>query len=257
MVEPAGPDAMPADPVEATLADVLRSDRDGIVVLGDEGHVLFVNDHAATMFGQPAEDLVGGDLEMDINSGGDDGTAQVRIHAITWRGSPASLIRLHDLAPGNANALDAFSATHDFLSGLPNRFLLEDRIAQVLARAERGEPGVVLFYCALSLPDGPDTAERELWAENLLRAIGERLPRVVRPSDTVAYLGNGEFAILCDRMDELGTLHVAARLRGALGTAVDAAGVAGPVGLAMGSAAADDAFLDAEVLIEWAKKAAE
>jgi GGDEF domain-containing protein len=257
MVESVGAERMPADALEATLADVLCSDRDGIVVLGADGEVLFVNGLAAVMFGQAAGDLVGGNLEIDINSGGHDGTAEVRIHPVHWRGSSAALIRLRDLAPREAPSLDAFSATHDALTGLPNRFLLEDRVTQVLARAERGERGVVLFFCALTGPDGRDALADDPRADALLRAIGDHVPRVVRPSDTTAYLGNGEFAILCDQMDERRAQLVESRLRAAFGTARDDAGMRGSTILKMGSATADDSFLDAGTLIEWARKAAE
>ena len=213
MVEPAG--KIPVDSLETTLFDVLESHTDGIVVLSAAGEVLFVNRTAASMFGQPATELVGDALEIDINSAGGDGIAEIRIQQVNWRGAPAALIHLHDVTLLDDPEVDAFKATHDAVTGLPNRYLLDDRVSQVLARAERGERGVVLFYCELDKAHGRDCPGDWHLPDRLLQEIAQHLTRAVRPSDTTAYLGNGEFAVLCDRLDERRSRHVEARLRDA------------------------------------------
>ena len=255
MVEPAG--QIPIDLLETTLFDVLDCDTDGIVVLSPAGEVLFVNRSAASMFGQAATELVGGALEIDINSAGGDGIAEVRIQQVNWRGAPAALIHLHDVSSNADAVLDAFRATHDAVTGLPNRYLLDDRISQVLARAERGERGVVLFYCELEKPHGPDWPGDWHLPDPLLQRIAQHLTRAVRPSDTTAYLGNGAFAVLCDQLDERRSRHVEARLRDAFFEALAVGDEFFPMVLKVGSVSADDSLLDAAMLLEWAKKAAE
>jgi diguanylate cyclase (GGDEF)-like protein len=257
MVEPAGQDRVSVDPLETSLFDVLESDPDGIVILSADGKVLFVNRTAESMLGQVATDLVGSTLEIDINAADDDGVAEVRIRQVNWRGTPASVIHLHQVTSNAGDEVDAHRATHDAVTGLPNVYLFNDRVTQVLARAERGEPGVLLFYCGLRDPGRLEWPGAEPIADVVLQEVAHSLTRVVRQSDTIAYLGNGEFAVLCDQPDERRSLQVEARIRGAFSHALASAGVHGTMTIRIGSVSATDSLVDASMLLEWARKGAE
>ncbi|MDA0181315.1 EAL domain-containing protein [Solirubrobacter phytolaccae] len=80
----------------------------------------------------------------------------------------------------------------DPLTGLPNRALFEERIAQVL---ERREPAVVAF---LDLDDFKRVNDSlgHAAGDRLLEICGERLRHALRATDTVARLGGDEFAVL-------------------------------------------------------------
>jgi diguanylate cyclase (GGDEF)-like protein/PAS domain S-box-containing protein len=86
-------------------------------------------------------------------------------------------------------------AFHDDLTGLGNRALFAERVAEALARADR--PGIVgVLYCDLDGFKGVNDRHGHAVGDELLGFVAERLARCVRPSDTVARLGGDEFAIL-------------------------------------------------------------
>lgn len=95
-------------------------------------------------------------------------------------------------------------AHYDSLTGLPNRLLLADRLAQDMAKIRRS--GKLLAVCYIDL-DGfkpvNDTYGHEA-GDRLLVEIARRLKACVRESDTVARVGGDEFVLLLMADDELG-----------------------------------------------------
>jgi diguanylate cyclase (GGDEF)-like protein len=87
-------------------------------------------------------------------------------------------------------------ALHDALTGLPNRALIVDRVGQMLARTHR-EPLAfgVLFIDLDNFKEINDSFGHH-HGDDLLRAVGERLAAIVRPSDSVGRLGGDEFVVL-------------------------------------------------------------
>jgi diguanylate cyclase (GGDEF)-like protein len=89
-------------------------------------------------------------------------------------------------------------ASHDSLTGLPNRRMFLDRLDHALARARRsGEQLAVLFFDLDRFKDINDTLGHAV-GDVVLGTVAERLQNVVREADTVARLGGDEFVILLD-----------------------------------------------------------
>lgn len=87
-------------------------------------------------------------------------------------------------------------ALHDSLTGLPNRTLFGDRARQAIAAAERhGDTFAVMLLDLDRFKQINDTLGHAT-GDRLLQAIGPRLARALRKSDTLARLGGDEFAVL-------------------------------------------------------------
>ncbi len=89
-------------------------------------------------------------------------------------------------------------ATHDFLTGLPNRRLFQERLDLALTKAEHNQQSLALLYIDL---DSFKAINDSLGHENgdkVLQVVGERLQGCIREIDTVARFGGDEFAIIID-----------------------------------------------------------
>jgi diguanylate cyclase (GGDEF)-like protein/PAS domain S-box-containing protein len=94
-------------------------------------------------------------------------------------------------------------ATHDALTELPNRFLLVDRLNQLLSRADRsGTYFAVLFMDLDRFKEVNDSHGHDV-GDLLLRAVAQRLAKSVRQSDTVARIGGDEFVILLETVHKV------------------------------------------------------
>jgi diguanylate cyclase (GGDEF)-like protein/PAS domain S-box-containing protein len=118
----------------------------------------------------------------------------------------------------------AYAATHDLVTGLPNRRLFLDRLEQAVARQRRGaRPPAVLFVDLDRFKQVNDRAGHAA-GDEVLRILASRLERTVRPTDVVARFGGDEFSVLCDETSEEEALAVADRLLAAICEPVELAG---------------------------------
>jgi diguanylate cyclase (GGDEF)-like protein len=107
--------------------------------------------------------------------------------------------------------------THDQLTGLANRYLFDDRLAQVVATARRkGRKMAVLFLDLDNFKLVNDTLGHGV-GDGLLRSVAGHLSSALRASDTAARVGGDEFALLLtDLNDELDARRVATKILEAL-----------------------------------------
>jgi diguanylate cyclase (GGDEF)-like protein/PAS domain S-box-containing protein len=113
-------------------------------------------------------------------------------------------------------------ATHDSLTGLPNRNLLIDRLTQALALAERsGRPTGLIFVDLDNFKAINDTGGHAA-GDAVLRQIGQRLLSAVRPMDSVSRLGGDEFVVLLAALNSsTDAAAVAARIQRAVDSPID------------------------------------
>jgi diguanylate cyclase (GGDEF)-like protein len=110
-------------------------------------------------------------------------------------------------------------ATHDPLTGLPNRTLLLDRLTHALTRARRtGTSLAVLFVDLDRLKLVNDTLGHDV-GDQLLRDVAERVAGCVRPGDTVARFGGDEFLVVAEDVDADAAAAIAERVVAAVARA--------------------------------------
>jgi diguanylate cyclase (GGDEF)-like protein len=103
------------------------------------------------------------------------------------------------------------TAEHDFLTGLPNRMLLNDRVSQAIAVAERHRTKVAVLFLDLDGFKHINDSLGHSIGDKLLQSIALRLVACVRSSDTVSRQGGDEFVALISEVQRPEDAAVLAR----------------------------------------------
>ncbi|MDQ1430083.1 MAG: hypothetical protein QOF40_685, partial [Actinomycetota bacterium] len=142
-------------------------------------------------------------------------------------------------------------ALHDSLTGLPNRALLQDRLATALAGAQRTQQSVALLVMDLNqFKEINDTLGHPM-GDRMLEQVGVRLAVLLRDCDTVARLGGDEFAVLLTvDASRRGAEGVAVRIRDALTEPFDLMGVAVQTAASIGIVLSPEDGADVDTLLQ-------
>jgi diguanylate cyclase (GGDEF)-like protein len=105
----------------------------------------------------------------------------------------------------------AYAAEHDFLTGLPNRMLLNDRIKQAIALAPRHANKVAVLFLDLDGFKQINDSMGHSIGDKLLQSVARRLVGCVRASDTVSRQGGDEFVVLLSEVQTLDDAALTAR----------------------------------------------
>jgi diguanylate cyclase (GGDEF)-like protein/PAS domain S-box-containing protein len=125
--------------------------------------------------------------------------------------SDAQAERMVDLR--EAQAALTKQATHDALTGLPNRALLVDRIEKALSHSKRSGLCIAILFVDLDRFKQVNDTQGHAAGDTVLRRVAEQLTGVVRPMDTVARIGSDEFVVLAPNVDShLHAVDIGARL---------------------------------------------
>jgi diguanylate cyclase (GGDEF)-like protein/PAS domain S-box-containing protein len=207
----------------------------------DDARILDVNEAFHSFFGYPREELLGrtslevgihvdpagraalvrrlraegrlrnGELQVRVATG-DIRNVLVSADVVDFMGDPCALVTFTDITDRKRyEARIEHLATHDELTGLPNRALMRDRIAQGLARARRAGLQVAVMFLDLDRFKVINDGYGHPFGDQLLRAVAQRLTELVREGDTVARLGGDEFLVLLLDLRRLADAYVVAQ----------------------------------------------
>ena len=124
------------------------------------------------------------------------------IHNRDGRVAGAVLV-FHDVSESRAMALKmAHLAQHDFLTGLPNRVLLTERLAQAIGLAQRRHKQVALVFLDLDYFKNINDSLGHAIGDQVLQSAAARLTAAVRATDTVCRQGGDEFVILLAEIEQ-------------------------------------------------------
>jgi len=102
------------------------------------------------------------------------------------------------------------SAEHDFLTGLPNRMRLNDRVGQAIALARRQKGMAAVLFLDLDGFKQINDSLGHLVGDKLLQSVALRLLNCVRGPDTVSRLGGDEFVVLIQQLQSPGNAAITA-----------------------------------------------
>jgi diguanylate cyclase (GGDEF)-like protein len=107
------------------------------------------------------------------------------------------VIVFHDVSVARAMSLRmSYLAQHDFLTELPNRMLLNDRLTQAMASADRHHTALAVLFVDVDRFKHINDSLGHAIGDHLLKSIAQRLVACLRSSDTVSRYGGDEFVVL-------------------------------------------------------------
>jgi diguanylate cyclase (GGDEF)-like protein/PAS domain S-box-containing protein len=235
------------------LVGLLDASGDAIVVFDRVGTMTFCNDIARTMLGLEEHSESGNDiaartfmqavrdqLPRDVISPDAGGTPQGRWEGEVAFRSPEGLSSILAVVVQavrtREGVLDHWSAiarditeernqqrelgrlaTHDALTGLPNRVLFLRKTAEAIERSRTTKNHVTVLFIDLDKLKHVNDTIGHVVGDQLIVSIAKRLMAATRPSDLVARIGGDEFVVLCEGLlDEHVAMDVAERIRNSI-----------------------------------------
>ena len=203
---------------------------EGIISISEQGTIELFNPRAESMFGHDENEMLGrhisellpepqpaerdGYLKRHLFAGGDSSTGltrefaarrkngqnftvEVRLSDFNLAGRHRIIAAMLDISERKAAEEKIIHlATHDALTDLPNRTLIQDRIDQAIRRARRsGSNFGVLFIDLDQFKTINDSLGHDI-GDKLLQAVANRLIQCLRSEDTVSRQGGDEFIVL-------------------------------------------------------------
>ncbi len=260
---------------------------DGVLVVNPNGEVIYLNQVAESLTGWSREEAFGRPVEQIFfvfdgvtrerapspaeRAIREDCTVALALGSVLIRRDGAdiaiedSAAPIHDRHGKTAGAVIVFhdarqsgaeiqkmsyQAQHDFLTGLPNRLLLMERLTQAIGMAKRHAKKIALLFVDLDRFKQINDTFGHAAGDHLLRDVAAEISACVRTTDTVSRHGGDEFIILLPEIEEIrDAAQVAEKLlaRFAAPRLIDGHEI--QVALSIGIAVYPESGLDAEALI--------
>jgi diguanylate cyclase (GGDEF)-like protein/PAS domain S-box-containing protein len=241
--------AMPSD-----VALALERLPIGVVATAAAGQIAYTNPHFCRLVGHAPAALSGVDLAQLRHHPAPQVRLAMRsahLAGETWQGETAlqtqrgvrhvlesaypvlddggrvtgSIHFFHELSALSASESLSRLAFYDSVTGLPNRSLLEERLAAELAATRRSGKAFAVIYSDIEHFDCVNVVLDRVAGDDLLRLIARRMQHTLRASDTIARIGGDEFAVLLPHAGGTdASLRIGEKLRRACSGWYEAAG---------------------------------
>jgi diguanylate cyclase (GGDEF)-like protein len=167
-----------------------------------------------------------------------------------------SRTRKHNAQLEQANAQLEHAATHDALTGLPNRVLLADRLAQATAQSERYSRGFAVLVVDLDRFKSINDSLGHIAGDDMLKEVAQRLSKLLRKADTLARLGGDEFVLVLNEISGPRDAEtVASKVLASMADPVELSGLDVQISASIGISVFPEDGADAETLLQHADAA--
>jgi diguanylate cyclase (GGDEF)-like protein/PAS domain S-box-containing protein len=217
---------------EAMFRALLESAPDAMVIVGSDGRIALVNRQTEQLFGWSRDLLIGEPVEVlvpvasrahhrehregfaaepqvrpmgvglelfGVRRDGSEFPIEISLSPLETDEGVLVSAAIRDITERkHAEQAMAHQATHDALTGLPNRVLLEDRLQQAIARSQRDGTSVAVLFIDIDRLKSINDSRGHAVGDQLLIAVADRLRGAVRPTDALARLGGDEFVIVTE-----------------------------------------------------------
>ncbi|OGB23772.1 MAG: diguanylate cyclase [Burkholderiales bacterium RIFCSPLOWO2_02_FULL_57_36] len=144
-----------------------------------------------------------------------------------------------------------YMAHHDFLTGLPNRLMLQERLDQAIALAKRHDTKLAVMFMDLDRFKTINDSLGHAVGDKMLQSVSQRLTDAVRSTDTVSHQGGDEFVLLLSEVaDENAVAVLATKICKLVSASYFIAGQDLHIGATIGISMYPDDGADAETLIK-------
>lgn len=263
------------------FARVARRTSDAVLVVDADGGVAFANDAARHLVDETHVDRLARAIRDQMPRALLDGTIDVWRGEITVRDLLGDLRTLdcttvrtdddpftgrgftvwcRDITPSvRLNAELAHQATHDALTGLPNRQLFVRRVAEAIERARVDGRGPAVLYLDIDHLKNVNDSLGHDSGDLFITTVGRRLSTSTRPGDVVGRIGGDEFVVLCEGVgDDDTALDLAERVNAAVADPVVLQGTRIATGLSIGVAVwrpSDDSGASIDAALDLVRRA--
>lgn len=266
---------------EARLQAILDHAADAILTVTQDGTVLSGNAAAAAVFGYPPDEMTGlplarflpendaetmpclldrlasSDLheheQVGYSADGSKLPLTVSVSALKLLGEHLFVCVLHDMT-GQQHIHRL--AHYDPLTGLKNRFALNEHLEKLLAQLQRSNESLAVLFIDLDHFKKVNDSHGHQNGDLLLIAVAERLEDIIRDIDTIARLGGDEFIVLISgTLTPDGVAGVASRIVSALNAPYELSGASIHSGASIGVSMFPNDGADASTLMRHADMA--
>lgn len=210
--------------------ELLETAPDAILVVDEAGRIRMVNERLESMFGYMRWELLGRNMDMlvperiralhrrhhevmgsnppelamagkrnlvGLRKNGDEVPLDIALSTFHSEAGTQITAFIRDVTRQRRMEAELrHQSTHDALTGLPNRTLFQDRLAQAMQQARRAEKLAAVALLDLDNFKAINDGWGHNYGDQLLAEVARRLKNTLRAGDTVARLGGDEFALV-------------------------------------------------------------